>query len=851
MAELSEPSGALLSASRHADMLTLGAASALNRGDAAAAFRFADRRCRVSRRATARDYLLRAEALHKLGNVEAAQADLATAIQMDPADPLVAVRLLRSPDAAARRRAAWALLRSLTATAANRLEAVETLFALGEPVVAQLCRAGAKMRGWVCWPGSAAATFQCHGVGFHAARLLERDPAHPLSQGHNACLLDVDLDFLGECKVSFRIQDRDVPYPVERELGLAPEPRFGDAEVGKSSVTALMIVVPVYEDYEATRDCLESLLRQDLGPMRHRIVVIDDASPNPAIKDLVEALAARGDIELLSNHGNRGFAASVNRALRQRSEGEDVVLVNADTLLPSTALVRLGEAAYGTPAIGTVTPWSNNGDLFSLPEKNVVNPIGGLAEVEAWDKAAAAANGTGVVDAPNGVGFCMFITAACLDRLGGLAEGYGKGYYEDVDFCLRAKALGFRNVCATGVYVGHLGSRSFNHAKRDLVVHNLTVLATRFPDYRLECAVYLELDPLRPAREAIARLVVPGGVDVLHVAGQGPGRVLLDDRIARMRADGSRVVCASEEQGTRLALTGAAGEAPQSLSFALGASDGLEELAAYLERLDPARIELSDPLSLPPPVWDILLSMGKPIDWVIADGRILAPSFRAGTEPCRIASDRRTVCDGCLDAYQAAIDVGPMAGSGRRLDQMLSLADHIIPLDRVTAAFVRRFLGAGASAKLVDTFAPADRAPRGDGRALGVVVPAASSEATRLIASLSSSFRAHGYDGQIVVFGQTLSDLAVMGLGNVFVAGRYGADDLLHAKRHFGLKALVLPYRDGLALPDTFAAGQCPPKAFFDFSFGATKVDGADLALDPRLCGERAAGEITRWFLDL
>lgn len=38
-----------------------------------------------------------------------------------------------------------------------------------------------------------------------------------------------------------------------------------------------------------------------------------------------------------------------------------------------------------------------------------------------------------------------------------------------------------RNLCATGVYVGHVGSRSFRTDKRRLVMRNLATLEQRFP----------------------------------------------------------------------------------------------------------------------------------------------------------------------------------------------------------------------------------------------------------------------------------------------------------------------------------------------------------------------------------
>ena len=45
---------------------------------------------------------------------------------------------------------------------------------------------------------------------------------------------------------------------------------------------------------------------------------------------------------------------------------------------------------------------------------------------------------------PSGVGFCLYITRAGMEAVGQLSEIYSRGYYEDVDFCLKAHEMGLR-----------------------------------------------------------------------------------------------------------------------------------------------------------------------------------------------------------------------------------------------------------------------------------------------------------------------------------------------------------------------------------------------------------------------
>ena len=274
---------------------------------------------------------------------------------------------------------------------------------------------------------------------------------------------------------------------------------------GHSETRNVAVIVPVYADLKSVRICLESLLSAvaDTDP-HHRIVLVNDATPDPGIAEYLNALRHHPSVSLLTNTRNLGFVGSVNRAL-ERLDDEDVVLLNSDTVVPKDFVARLAEAAASDPDIGTVTPLSNNGEETSFPVANEANPIGGHDDVMAIDAIAAKANAGRIIDIPNGTGFCLYITRECLDAVGLLSEDFYRGYVEDVDFCLHARARGFRNVCAPSIYVGHAGSKSFGREKRALVVRNYAVLDRRYPTYHAETAAFDFADPLLPSRQAIER----------------------------------------------------------------------------------------------------------------------------------------------------------------------------------------------------------------------------------------------------------------------------------------------------------------------------------------------------------
>ncbi len=126
------------------------------------------------------------------------------------------------------------------------------------------------------------------------------------------------------------------------------------------------IVVPVYADLKSLRICLESLSSAVAGTDQHRIVLVNDATPDVRIAKYLDQFADKPSVSLLKNARNLGFVGAVNRALEELHD-EDVVLLNSDTIVPKDFVARLAAAAASDPDIGTVTPLSNQGEETSFP----------------------------------------------------------------------------------------------------------------------------------------------------------------------------------------------------------------------------------------------------------------------------------------------------------------------------------------------------------------------------------------------------------------------------------------------------------------------------------------------------
>ena len=265
------------------------------------------------------------------------------------------------------------------------------------------------------------------------------------------------------------------------------------------------VIVPVYRDLPRTRRCVESVL-ESLDHRYAKVILVDDASPEPALSGFCEHLAGAGTVSLLRNERNLGFVASVNRGM-QEDPDRDVVLLNSDTEVPVGWLERLQRCALQAEDIATVTPFSNNATICSYPLCCEPSKLPEGVDLAAMDRLFALANAGLSVDLPTAVGFCMYIGRRCLSQIGDFdAERFGLGYGEENDFSLRARGAGWRNVLCADLFVYHHGAVSFGTERFDLMKQGETLLVERYPHYPAQVARFVMEDPLRVFRDAVDRL---------------------------------------------------------------------------------------------------------------------------------------------------------------------------------------------------------------------------------------------------------------------------------------------------------------------------------------------------------
>lgn len=282
---------------------------------------------------------------------------------------------------------------------------------------------------------------------------------------------------------------------------------------GSAAAVLPAVVIPVYNAAPEVDRCLETV--QATVPSGTDVLIIDDASPDPAVAAVLRAWLGREvpGWRILRNAENLGFVRTANQGMRlSMSLGRgDVVLLNSDTEVTRGWLQGLGRCLAADAAIATATPWTNNGEIASLPRFCAANPA--PADAEAVAAVVADAGPARYPELPTAVGFCMAVARRAIDRLGLFDETlFGIGYGEENDFSMRARDAGMRNVLCDDVYVVHLGGRSFGPLGVKPGEESMRRLLSRHPGYLEQVQAFIAADPLAERRRAILEALDRAGV---------------------------------------------------------------------------------------------------------------------------------------------------------------------------------------------------------------------------------------------------------------------------------------------------------------------------------------------------
>lgn len=141
-------------------------------------------------------------------------------------------------------------------------------------------------------------------------------------------------------------------------------------------------------------------------------IIIDNGSTDHTPKLLADYREKMNNLRVITNRENRGFSVACNQGAA-KAGGDVLLFLNNDTIV-------FGD--YASPLLGMVTD-----DVLVGPDLHEHNT--------GW-------NVFGKVTVPYIAGWCLALTKAAFEELGGFDERYTPCDYEDVDLCYAAVKAG-------------------------------------------------------------------------------------------------------------------------------------------------------------------------------------------------------------------------------------------------------------------------------------------------------------------------------------------------------------------------------------------------------------------------
>ncbi len=209
---------------------------------------------------------------------------------------------------------------------------------------------------------------------------------------------------------------------------------------------------------DTTAPCLESIFANsgEGAGGNFEVIVVDNHSSDETPAYLKSLMQREPRLRCVFNESNRGFAGGNNDGIKIAS-GAILILLNSDCIVTGNWIEGLRAPLLEGQAVGLVGPVSN-----SVGNEQRIFTIGFTPREIIEEGLRWVSNSGGGRFETEMLGFfCVALRRDVLERVGMLDESFGLGFYEDDDYCIRARRAGYKLICAEDVFVYHRGGGSF------------------------------------------------------------------------------------------------------------------------------------------------------------------------------------------------------------------------------------------------------------------------------------------------------------------------------------------------------------------------------------------------------
>lgn len=218
----------------------------------------------------------------------------------------------------------------------------------------------------------------------------------------------------------------------------------------------ISIILLSYNSCDMAKNTIDSVLTRTFYP-NYELIIVDNKSDQQTV-DMLKNYQSIPNVKLIFNNENYGFAKGNNIGLKEAT-GDYLILLNNDVLVIPGWLSRLLYHLQTTDNAGIVGPVTN-----STGNEAKINIEYNPFEIKDLENKAYNYTSTnwGKTLNPNMVAaFCWIFSHKTYETVGELDENFGRGFFEDDDYCRRIIESGKKILITDDVFIHHFGGVSF------------------------------------------------------------------------------------------------------------------------------------------------------------------------------------------------------------------------------------------------------------------------------------------------------------------------------------------------------------------------------------------------------
>ncbi len=219
------------------------------------------------------------------------------------------------------------------------------------------------------------------------------------------------------------------------------------------------IVIVNWNGLEVTKNCIDSLFKQTSYP-NYKVTLLDNGSNDKS----VELFSKYKNLDLIKLNQNVGYAPAVNIAWKQSIEKYNpdyLCNINNDVIFSQKEWLDLMIDELEKNPINGIC-----GNKLTFPNGEIQKLHTNFDKHQYIEDSKTDYGFVREVKAISGTS--MLIKKSLINKIGALDENFFYGA-DDTDYCLRTLKSGYKIIyCGKAVMI-HLGSFSYNKAKRDFI----------------------------------------------------------------------------------------------------------------------------------------------------------------------------------------------------------------------------------------------------------------------------------------------------------------------------------------------------------------------------------------------